>query len=80
MIFEILLAIVFLFVIAIGACISAVGWMQTSDKLYALQEDVGAFKEENKKLADENRQLKAKISFYENLKESEDGGCDSVTD
>ena len=59
---EILIAVVFLFLIVLGALVSAMGWMQASDKLYKAQES-------NKKYMEENRKLRAMLAFYKTEKE-----------
>ena len=59
---EILIAIVFLFLIVLGALVSAMGWMQAADKLYKAQES-------NKKYIEENRKLRAMLAFYKTEKE-----------
>ena len=64
---EILIAVVFLFLIVLGALVSAMGWMQASDKLYKAQE-------QNKKYMEENRKLRAMLAFYKTEKER--GGND----
>ena len=59
---EILIAVVFLFLIVLGALVSAMGWMQAADKLYKAQES-------NKKYIEENRKLRAMLAFYKTEKE-----------
>ena len=59
---EIMIAVVFLGFIVIGALVSAVGWMQASDRLYKAQE-------RNKAYIEENRKLRAQVAFYRTEKE-----------
>lgn len=59
---EILIAVIFLFLIVLGALVSAMGWMQASDRLYKAQE-------RNKAYIEENRKLRAMLAFYKTEKE-----------
>lgn len=59
---EILIAVVFLFLIVLGALVAAMGWLQASDRLYKAQAC-------NAKYIEENRKLRAQLAFYKTEKE-----------
>ena len=77
---EIFIALAFLAFMALSDLIATAGWMWSDARIKKLMVKLRRKHRELRQLLAENKRLKAQISFYKNLRESDNSGCDSVTD
>lgn len=77
---EMFIALAFLVFMALSDFIATAGWMWSDARTKKLMVKLRRAHQEKRRLLAENKRLKAQISFYKNLRESDNCGCASVTD